>query len=304
MIFQIDTLIPKTSWSEFLFKGSDSDKEKVRLRSIKLRGQVSQGLLVPIDAICDMEGINEVISDLLHNRTDVVGYDVTDLLGVEKYEKPIPANLAGEVEGDFPTHLLSKTDEERIQNLPDMLDKVKGKLVYVSVKHDGTSATYAKDKDGKEYVCSRNLSLRKTEKNTFWKIVEKYDIFNKLPNNCAIQGEIIGEGIQKNNEELKGQDIRVFNVINLEDRSLLDYKQFKKICADMEIPTVDEYYIGEFKWNTIDELLELADQVKYKSGRQAEGLVFRLLENEIDSTTGKEVSFKVISNRYALKHGE
>ena len=201
---EIDSFLPVKEEFEFLRKSSYKkmgDQEGFRLKTIKLRGQVSQGLILPIHVLPLLEMVHE-------------GQDVTEMLGIVKYEPPIPAELAGKVKGLFPSFIW-KTDEERVQNLASEYELYKtknkdGMKFYVTEKLDGSSATYYFNNN--EFgVCSRNLELLETEGNTFWKVARELDIENKLRNlgyNICIQGELIGEGIQGNPYRIKGQTVR------------------------------------------------------------------------------------------------
>ncbi len=147
---EIDSLLPVREDFEFLRKSSFKkmdDREGFRLRTVKLRGQISQGLL---------------INPAILGRPFTIGEDVTVELGIVKYEAPIPACLGGEVIGPFPS-FVSKTDEERIQNLLDEYDSYRGKSFYVSEKIDGTSFT-AFYSNGEFGVCGSNWQFAETER--------------------------------------------------------------------------------------------------------------------------------------------
>ena len=190
---EIDSFLPIKEEFEFLRKSSYKkmgDQEGFRLKTIKLRGQVSQGLILPMSVFGEF------------GWTAYEGLDVTERLGIVKYEPPIPAELSGKVKGNFPS-FIPKTDEERIQNLTKEYEewKIQSKhQFYVTEKLDGSSATYY-IKDGEFGVCSRNLELLETEGNTFWKVAREMDLENKMKSlgkNISLQGELIGEGIQGN----------------------------------------------------------------------------------------------------------
>ena len=132
MYIQIDTTVPKESWSEFLFKG---DEKRARLKSCKLRGKVSQGLCLPLHILPNVDSI-----DGLMGVTE--GYDVTEILGIQKYEKPAPKSQ--DALGNFPTDLVAKTDEERVQNVPEVIEELRGKPYVITKKMDGTSVTFIK----------------------------------------------------------------------------------------------------------------------------------------------------------------
>ncbi|MFW6310686.1 MAG: RNA ligase (ATP), partial [Nanoarchaeota archaeon] len=222
---EIDSLLPERPEFEFL------RKNKFRIRTIKLRGQVSQGIVFPISIL---ESFGELVSVIGEQEYDTIlvirdenvvvpivqGEDVTDLLGVTKFEPPIPASLGGDVKGNFPSHSI-KTDEERIQNLKNNYDKFKEKKWVVTEKLDGSSCT-AFIFDGEYGMASRNLTLKESEKNSFWKVARALQLEEKMKkymsdNNIealTLQGELIGEGIQKNKYKLKGQDLRFFRAFD------------------------------------------------------------------------------------------
>ena len=282
---EIDSFLPIREEFEFLRKSSYKkmdDQEGFRLKTIKLRGQISQGLIVPISIFGDF------------GWTAYEGLDVTERLGIVKYEPPIPAELAGKVKGNFPS-FIPKTDEERIQNLTDKYETWKTHPFYVTEKLDGSSATYY-FRDGEFGVCSRNLDLEETEGNTFWKIARELKIEEWLgtqPINYAIQGELIGEGIQGNPYKIKGQTVRFFNAFNINKYEYLSLEEFESLISSMKLETVPILNRSFQLPNTIEELLQYADKKsELNSGFDREGVVIRSLD--------RKISFKVISNKFLL----
>ena len=173
---EIDSFLPIRPEFEFLRKSSFKkmgDQEGFRLRTVKLRGQISQGLLVPISNV---------------NRLVHVGDDVTAELGIIKYEPPIPVCLTGDVVGPFPM-AIEKTDEERIQNLASDFATFQDKTFFVSEKLDGTSFTaFFNDEFG---ICGRNWQYKQDTKNSYWIIAERLELPKKLESlgrRIAIQG--------------------------------------------------------------------------------------------------------------------
>eukprot|EP01035_Chromulina_nebulosa_P011393 gene11393-15241_t len=164
---EIDSFLPVREEFEFLRKSSFKkmeDKEGFRLRTLKLRGQVSQGLLLQLSIIDN-------------GQQYPVGYEVTDLLGITKYEPPIPAGTEGTIKGGFPS-FISKTDEERIQNLADEYGSYKNTEFYATEKLDGTSITcYVYE--GNFGVCQRNYELEEAN-NMYWETVARLGIKEKL----------------------------------------------------------------------------------------------------------------------------
>jgi RNA ligase (TIGR02306 family) len=294
---EIDSFLPIEPEFEFLRKTSFKkmgEEEGFRLKTIKLRGQISQGLILPLqDAIEVMKRRNgEVYYEMLE-----VGMDVSELLGIQKYEPPIPAELAGKVKGLFPS-FLRKTDEERIQNLKTEYEEWKNsdKTFYVTEKLDGSSATFY-IKDGVFGVCSRNLELLETEGNTFWKVARELDLETKMREfggDFSLQGELIGEGIQSNPYKIKGQTVRFFNVFDIEDSEYLTLHQFKFITNELgleTVPILDEDFTLP---QSVDELLDYADAKSVlNSDFDREGVVIR--------STDRTISFKSISNKFLLK---
>jgi RNA ligase (TIGR02306 family) len=225
-----------------------------------------------------------------------VGKDVTELLGIVKYEAPIPAELAGKVKGPFPS-FIPKTDEERVQNLTAEYEgwKQSDNTFYVTEKLDGSSATYY-IKDGVFGVCSRNLELLETEGNTFWKVARELDLENKMREvgiNFSIQGELIGPGIQGNPYKVKGQTVRFFNMFDIDLYQYHNINTLKKVIEDMGLETVPILEMNFKLPDTVEELLSYADAKSVlNSNFDREGVVIRSFD--------KTISFKVISNRFLL----
>jgi RNA ligase (TIGR02306 family) len=292
---EIDSWVPH-KLAPFLSKGQEPREyngvKGERLRTVKLRGQVSQGLLLPIELTFWRD----------------IGTDLTESLGIQKWEPPIPAQLQGTMKGNFP-HFIPKTDQERCQNLrKDIFETHKEEIYEVTVKLDGSSTTiYVKD--GEVGVCSRNIDLIETEGNSFWKAAREQNIIEPLLELCkekgeeyAIQGELIGEGIQGNPEKIKGQRFYLFDIYSITcgeyfkanvRYSILD--KLKMLGADIEhVPIVDVDVRVAQAYDSIDDLLEFAEGPSLNPQTKREGLVFKSWESDF--------TFKAISNSYLLKH--
>lgn len=288
---EIDSFLPIREEFEFLRKSSYKkilDQEGFRLKTIRLRGQISQGLILPLSLL---EGdYNE-------------GDDVTDLLGITKYEQPLDAKIGGKIKGLFPS-FIEKTDEERVQNLTSKYSGYKDIPFYATEKLDGTSTTYYV-KDGEFGVCSRNIELKEPEQGETpsiqWQIAqelglkEKMIAFNKqTKQNIAIQGELIGYGIQGNPYKLKNQQFYMFNAFDINNYKKLGLDEIKAYASIFElnlVPIVKEYKTLP----EIDDLIYSADgKSDLNPNTNREGLVLRTYDNKI--------SFKVISNNYLLKN--
>ena len=307
---EIDSFLPIRDEFEFLRKSSYKkmgSEEGFRLKTIKLRGQVSQGLILPLSVLksTDIVKVTTVKTEW-GNQYELfaedgepmveVGDDVTEVLGIVKYEPPIPAELSGKVKGVFPS-FLRKTDEERVQNLTKEYENYKllGRKFYVTEKLDGSSATFYY-KDGVFGVCSRNLELLETEGNTFWKVARELDLENKLRDfgvNISLQGELIGEGIQGNPYKIKGQTVKFFNLFDIDlhvYHSLAHLDRALGIMGLKMVPIVDEFFNLP---DTIEELLKYTeDKSILNSNFDREGVVIR--------SNDRTISFKVISNKFLL----
>jgi RNA ligase (TIGR02306 family) len=291
---EIDSFLPIKEEFEFLRKSSYKkmgDQEGFRLKTIKLRGQVSQGLILPVSVL------NPTDTNIY--VTPFEGLDVTEMLGIVKYEPPIPAELAGKVKGLFPS-FIRKTDEERIQNLASEYELFKtqnkeGVKFYVTEKLDGSSATYY-FKDGIFGVCSRNLELLETEGNTFWKVARELMLEEKLgtlDNNICLQGELIGEGIQGNPYKIKGQTVRFFNAFNIDTQEYLGLGEFIALINGMNLETVPVLDTNFTLPETVEDMLKVADDKSVLNfSFDREGIVIR--------SADRTISFKAISNKFLL----
>ena len=156
-------------------------------------------------------------------------------------------------------------------------------------------------------MCSRNLELKPDAETAYWKMFNKYDIenkLNKLGRNIAIQCETHGPGIQKNRMGASEVSIAVFDIYDIDKQLYVGYNEMVCICEILDIPMVSVIYRGPFKWNSVDELLALADEQKYGNGSQAEGIVIRPTEITYSEYLKGRLSVKAISNKYLIKNDE
>ena len=292
---EIDSFLPIRDEFEFLRKSSYKkmgDQEGFRLKTIKLRGQVSQGLILPIGVI--------PVAQFASAHDLPEGMDVTEMLGIVKYEPPIPAELAGKVKGLFPS-FLHKTDEERVQNLVKEYGEWKYQSkhkFYVTEKLDGSSATYYIN-NGEFGVCSRNLELLETEGNTFWKVARELDLENKIKSlgkNICFQGELIGEGIQGNPYKIKGHTVRFYTGFDIDKRERIPFINFAVTLQDLSldiVPVLNEDY-GFMLPETVEDMLKYAEgKSVLNANTEREGVVVRSMDGTI--------SFKAISNKFLLE---
>jgi RNA ligase (TIGR02306 family) len=283
VFFEIDSILPAgAAWAEFM------RPRGFRVKTIKLRGVLSQGLALPVD--------------ILQGDVPEVGVDVRDRLGVTKFEIVVPD--VREMAGTFPARV-PKTDEIRLQSALGVLDEIRGQEFYITTKMDGSSATFYRDIDGGFIVASRNWAI-KPGANQLWTVAEKYGLPDKLPPGYAVQGELCGPGIQKNRLNLDGLDVFMFNVYDVKSGTYLEYQAFVDFCRDLGLRTVpiekvvrgDEALRFE---HSLDGWLEAARGLYAGTKNRKEGIVIRPLVETPSRTLQGRLSFKVINNDFLLK---
>jgi RNA ligase (TIGR02306 family) len=297
---EVDSWIP-TKIAPFLSRGKEPSTfegiQGERLRTVKLRGQLSQGLLIKYT---EFPKVVEAFHRTRLYDPNERWFDVTDILGIVKWEAPIPAQLSGQVRGAFPSSI-PKTDQERIQNLTDKLPdwKARGYHWEVTEKLDGTSMTVFLDRDGRFGVCGRNWELTETAENSLWRAARADSIEAKLRDTgraLALQGELIGEGIQGNPYKLKGQRFYVYDVYDISETRYWSAAERLALTVNMGINHVPLIGIEELDVG-VDELLKMAEgKSRLCETTEREGLVFKCTEDT-------NISFKCISNRFLLKSG-
>ena len=294
---EIDSWIPHEV-APFLSRGNFphvyNEVKGERLRTVKLRGQLSQGLLLPLKELYGLlQGLNNHFE----------GQDVSENLGIVKYEAPIPASLAGEVKGMFPSRI-PKTDQERIQNLSVELEewKAAGLTWEVTEKLDGSSMTVYMI-DGEVGVCSRNLDLKPNKDNSLWATAYKNEIDVKLIqslSNLAIQGELVGNGIQGNMYKMRDQEFYVYDIYDIDAGRYFTPTERVAYCKVWDIKHVPVFK-SDFMLTTetVADLLQMAEGKSVMgtiAGPEREGLVYKCNE--------RQVSFKTVSNCFLLKSGD
>jgi len=313
---EIDSLVPRAIWSEFLFK--DGETKKHKLKTVRMKGQISQGLVLPLTILGDGKyviGEDDYIRRFEVDEIDLTqdncfgclfkeGDNVTGALEIEKYEPYIPAHLQGLVKGTFPS-FIPKTDETRIQSEPWILEQMRGREVYLTEKVDGTSFTCYLN-DGEFGVCSRNIELKESEGNTYWNIASQYYLetkLRKLKGNLAIQGEIIGHGVQNNKYRMTRVELRVFDVFAINEHRYFNYKELQEFCDTMELKTVP--YLGvQILDGTVEEWIEKSKgKSQINSSIEREGIVVRTTTELYIERYGR-ASFKSINPEFLIKFDE
>lgn len=308
--FEVDSFLPVRPEFEFLrkscFRSTKHLGDGFRLKTIKLRGQISQGLVLPVTIMSSFGDYYKGFAPPNHwsNGTLSVkhleGEDVTEFLGVQKWELPLSPQLAGKAKGNFPS-FLKKTDQERIQNCYKQMQRDHAnKLFEATLKLDGSSMTVYL-KDGVFGVCSRNLDLQETEDNTFWKVARKNkfeEMLRAYGKNVAIQGELMGPGIQGNRENLPDHEFFLFDVWNIDTHeyyTTMERLDFVEDCRDLGFTIRVVPYLGlhAIMTHTLDGILAMSE-VESIMHPVAEGIVYRCYEDG-------SVSFKAINNKFLLQ---
>lgn len=330
---EVDSVVPDRPEFEFL------RDRKFRVRTIKLRGQVSQGLVIPLSPYINPQRIE-------------IGQDMTQQLQIQKYLTPSEreevlsqerktANeknrlkkfmmryswfrrlaLPRNKKSGFP-YWVSKTDEERIQNIPHVLEQFKDAEVYVTEKIDYQSATFTGKmlpnmtpiigrflpKRYKFIVCSRNM-VNGDKNSLYWRIAQKYNLEKILRENpnLTIQGEQGDTKVQGNKYRITGPRLWVFNIIDHEREYQYNYEEMRNFCSKYNLECVP--ILAWMSRTTTIPLWRLGSTVKelveYSKGKsvinpqvEREGIVVRCVQN------GKKLlSFKVINPDFLLKYSD
>jgi RNA ligase (TIGR02306 family) len=284
--FEVDSFLPIDPRYEFLrassFRDNADNGVGFRIRTVRMRGELSQGLLLPLPLFPELVGLAQ-------------GDDVTEKLSVKKWYIPEVAGAGGTIIGERPQGIPA-SDEIRIQSAVELLDELRGKNYYITTKMDGTSGIVYYI-DGKIGCCSRNKEIKDETDALYWTPVYQYGLKEKFAaygKNIVLTGEICGPGIQRNKLRLAEYAWYVFDVKDWDAGSYVPYDKALEICASLGLPTVPLEERGEQFSYTLEELLEKA-KGKYPSGLDKEGIVVR------DALFPKSVSFKVLNNDALLK---
>ncbi len=300
--FEIDSFLPVKPEYEFLrnssYKNTDIMGEGFRLKTQKFRGQVSQGLLLPISQF------PEIPADIL------CGADVTEILGVRKWEAEERATSGGTVIGDLPGSI-PHTDETRVQAAPELINEFAGLEYYISTKMDGSSHSVSIDENG-FHVTGHNYEYKDDGNSDFYKLVnqrgyrEKLEAFREKEGlaSLTVQGELCAPGIQRNRLKLKKPEWYVFTV--MENGRRVGLERMTAVCKELGFTTVPIEEVGTdlpSKYPTVEALLARAEG-EYPNGGRKEGIVIRPTAPVFSKNISAELSMKVVSNKYLMKNDE
>jgi len=299
---ECDSILPERPEFEFM------RSKKFRVKTIKLRGQVSQGICFPLSILPQD-------CDLYYKSVPYVDDDCTEILGIVKYDPEVAMNHGGPNAlhiSTFPS-FIPKTDEVRVQSMPRLLSDYKGTLCYATEKLDGSSFTayYTRGKDGDHMgICSRNQEIKPIPENAgnvFYEVAKQYNLFENMHEwycNIAIQGEVIGPKIQGNRYNLKKPELRLFSILFINDWIYGNLGKLEEVSRALKIPTAPIIKDAFKLPATVDEMVEMSKGVsELNPSVPREGIVVRSW-NHIPDPNHKvsKLSFKVINPDYLLKY--
>ena len=298
--FEVDSFLPVAPEFVFLrassYRKTDIMGEGFRLRTMKFRGQISQGLLIPVKVF-------PVIPDDVE-----LGTDVTELLGVKKWEIEERITTGGTMIGTLP-YDIPHTDETRVQAEPGLIQEFAGLEYYISTKMDGSSHSVGIDENG-FHVTGHNYEYKDDGNSPFYELVKSTDLRAKMEafavdhnlSSFTIQGELCAPGIQKNRLKLTKPAWYVFTV--RENGKRVSLNRMLEVCATLGLENVPIEEVGTdlpAKYPTVEALLERADG-NYPKGGKKEGIVIRPTEPVYCELISAALSMKVVSNKYLLKN--
>lgn len=274
----VDALIPESLLDRIPVK---------RIKTIKLRGIISQGVLFPA------------------KENWKVGDEVSGELGITKYAPPEPTILGGE-DVETPNGFIKYTDIERIQNYPNVLTP--DTEVVITEKIHGTNFRVAM-LDGKFYVGSHTRTKKRVEgdkkETVFWQAALQEDIEKKLRakgyDDIVLFGEIFGSGIQKLHYGCAQNERKVAFYDIWKDHRYLDFHEYWNVIIWLELPRVPLLYQGKFGGGQLSSFDER--KTYYGGSHNIEGVVIKPLKETWNEEIGR-VILKYISPVYLLNGGE
>ena len=296
----IDSIVPNRP--EFAFM----ERQKFRVWNARFKGSASAGLVMPLSlANSFLQNVSDGIAGSLTEVHDwVEGEDVSELIGVTKYERPFDPTMGGKQKGNFPTDLISITDQENGLSYPEVFSELEdGEELYITQKADGSSTTFI-TQNGSFKACSRRFEMMENE-GFPWSAANKYDLKNKmlaLNRNLAIQCEAVGNKLNGNRMKINGIELRLFRAKNLDTNKIYDYMALKELANLIGIPMVQEIDIIKYdkSIHTIEYFRNLADKQKWPINEEAaEGIVVACVIPKYSSTLRTTWSIKFINQNYS-----
>jgi RNA ligase (TIGR02306 family) len=312
-----DVLKASGFWNEDTGKGYLAGSKGNRVKAIRLRGVLSQGILIDMDTyagiVFDREGPESVGAP----EDWEVGHDVASFLGIEKYVPPVPVHLAGDVK-PCPGPLHAYTDIENLKKYPDVLTP--GEEVIATEKAHG-SCMIVLYHEGEFYVSSKGFASKRlylddlkdeqgNSRNAYWrafyaaKLDEKLRSFARDAEATTIHlfGEILG--VQDLKYGMENGDVRfVAFDIQVDGEDYMDYSAFAGLCYTYRIPQVPELYKGPFTEEAIAEVTDGRESFTGVTSHVREGVVIRPVRERRDLTLGRVILKSVSADYLTRKNG-
>ena len=270
LYFPIDSVLPRRTAEAIGLYGKLAGKNKDRVKTMRLRSEISQGVVAPISILPDT------------NETNTE--KITQVLGVTKYEPPAVPCKAGNLI-QLPVGL-SAYDIEGAERNMDVLEQLMDIPVVVTEKLEGQNFSITRDLSGKIYVNQRNYSIEPIEdkEHDFWRVAKEKGLIESVEKiawdcwpdtNVTIYGEFLGPGVQGNIYKLQEHDVKLFDIkVNEDYVDSIDFMEL--INIDQRVPTV-------FSGGTLREFLKDYDDIVHashgvsnlNSGTFREGIVIK-----------------------------
>lgn len=326
------SVLPDWLISKLGLEGRLAGKDKNRVKAVKLRGILSQGLVYPV--------LYKAFGDITaHQKVHVIetpglssgvkeGDVVTDKLGITKWEPPIPVHMAGEV-----LNLFGKTvkyDIENIKKYPDVLEE--GEEVVITEKIHGTWCCFGYHPEvDHTIVTSKGLSAQglafkmneRNENNLYiralhatdtdgdnWTLMDRFRQLYGMVKGSAFEepvyflGEVYGKGVQDLAYGSEKPSFRVFDIYVGEPGKgwYLSYEPLKRVCAELRIDRVPTLYVGPYSKEKVAELTDGKETVSGKGANIREGIVITPVQEREHPELGR-VKLKSVSEKYLLRKG-
>lgn len=302
-------IVPDELLDELGLVGKLSGSNKNRVKAVRLRGQLSQGIVCVPSKL-----ISELGTGVL---AQAAGQDFAEALGITKWEPPVPANMAGQLQGGV--NLVRWSDIENIKKYPEMF--VAGETVVVTEKIHGTCflSTYnvadAELLVSSKGVGAKNLAIKEAEGNLYWQAARRYGIGPTLElmardfdaTTVAIFGEVFGMGVQDLPYCKEGHHFAAFDIYVAYDNEpgrFLNAFESLRILEDYGLPTVPLLWEGPYDYDKIEEMATGEETVSGEELHLREGVVVRPFKETTSSLTNKRKIAKFISPDYLLRKGD
>lgn len=291
VFFKIDSLLPNSNpkFEQFQARSQKStfvDGEEIKghvISTMKLRGVISQGLVMSMEEM----GLAPSLP---------IGEEVTDSVGVVKWEEPIPAG--GEIIGQFDSRFAPKSDAIRVQTLIEYWDDILNMDWEITIKADGSSTTLIND-EGKVRVFSRNWEI--TQESDAFIVAQKHGLVDAITNHpgMAVQFELVGPGIQGNRLKLAQKTPLVFAV--WDKGTKLSRKEWDSAFLDNAIPVLSSEWAPQ---GTVEEMIEKVSGLRGSITKNVldEGIVFHTVGDDLPVWMDRNANFKIINNKFLIKH--